>query len=69
MGGWKLPESKWHNPFSIKNYNRDIILHKYREYVLNNPELMASLHELKGKILACWCKPEPCHGDILASLL
>jgi hypothetical protein len=21
--------------------------------------------ELKGKILVCWCKPLPCHGDVL----
>jgi len=24
------------------------------------------LHELRGKNLACWCKPgEPCHADVL----
>lgn len=21
---------------------------------------------LKGKVLGCWCKPEDCHGDVLA---
>jgi DNA modification methylase len=24
--------------------------------------------ELKGKVLGCWCKPLPCHGDFLAEL-
>ena len=24
--------------------------------------------ELKGKTLGCWCKPYPCHGDVLAEL-
>jgi hypothetical protein len=24
--------------------------------------------EAMGKTLACWCKPEPCQGDALASL-
>ena len=28
--------------------------------------LSADLHELRGKDLACWCKPgEPCHADVL----
>ena len=25
--------------------------------------------ELEGKELGCWCKPSPCHGDILIKLL
>lgn len=29
---------------------------------------MASLHELDGKTLACWCKPHACHGDVLAKV-
>ena len=24
--------------------------------------------ELEGKELGCWCKPSPCHGDILIKL-
>lgn len=31
--------------------------------------LMKSLPELKGKTLGCWCKPYPCHGDVLVELL
>lgn len=30
---------------------------------------MAALSELKGKTLGCWCKPNPCHGDVLLTLL
>jgi len=31
--------------------------------------LRASLPELRGKNLACWCKPgEPCHADVLLAL-
>ena len=31
--------------------------------------LREHLHELKGKNLACWCKPgEPCHADVLIAL-
>ena len=27
------------------------------------------LSELKGKRLGCWCKPAPCHGDVLVELI
>jgi hypothetical protein len=32
-------------------------------------EILQSLEELRGKNLACWCKPgEPCHADVLLEL-
>ena len=62
-------KSKWANPFSVKKYGRKECLQKYKVYILNNEELMSQLHELNGKILGCWCHPEPCHGDILTELL
>ena len=61
-------KSKWANPYSVKKYGREECLKKYKEYVLNNKELMSSLHELEGGVLGCWCHPEPCHGDILIAL-
>lgn len=31
--------------------------------------VLASIGELRGKNLACWCKPgEPCHADVLLKL-
>lgn len=30
---------------------------------------MARLPELQEKTLVCWCKPNPCHGDVLIELL
>ena len=31
--------------------------------------ILDGLHELKGKNLACWCKPgTPCHADVLLKL-
>jgi Domain of unknown function (DUF4326) len=27
------------------------------------------LHELQGKVLCCYCKPQPCHGDTLIELI
>jgi hypothetical protein len=41
----------------------------YTEYIKNKPELLKLIPvELKGKSLGCWCKPLPCHGDVLAEL-
>lgn len=61
--------SKWGNPYEIgKDGTRKQVIQLYREYILNNKELMSSLGELKGKRLGCWCKPLPCHGDVLDEL-
>jgi hypothetical protein len=62
--------SKWGNPFQIGTHGtRKEVIEKYRNYILNNKELMDSLYELEGKILGCWCKPKPCHGDVLVELI
>lgn len=69
MGGWRLPQSKWYNPYSVKQYGRDGALDRYRKYIeANENNLLNDLHELAGKRLGCWCKPSPCHGDILREL-
>jgi hypothetical protein len=68
MGGWNLPQSKWANPFTVKSMGRDEALRRYEEYIRGNPQLMKELSELTGKRLGCFCKPNPCHGDILVKL-
>lgn len=61
--------SKWGNPFVIgKHGNRKEVIQMYEEWIKNQPDLMNSLHELKGKTLGCWCKPYACHGDVLVRL-
>ena len=67
----KYPQSKWGNPYSknLKKLGRERVIEMYREYLNNKPELLALIPiELKDKTLGCWCKPEACHGDILAEL-
>lgn len=62
--------SKWGNPFVIgKDGNRQEVIRKYREYILSKDELLKDLHELKGKVLGCWCSPSACHGDVLVDLI
>jgi hypothetical protein len=61
--------SKWQNPFKIKNDTLENVLDKYEQHIRSNKELYNSLHELDGKTLGCWCKPNKCHGDVLINLL
>jgi Domain of unknown function (DUF4326) len=58
--------SKWSNPYEIGKHGtrREVIL-KYERHLLANEELMGALPELRGKVLGCWCAPNPCHGDVL----
>lgn len=62
--------SKWGNPFIIgKDGSREEVIEKYKNYILNKPELLKDLPELKDKVLGCFCKPKACHGDILVQLV
>jgi hypothetical protein len=57
------------NPFVIgKDGNRDEVIEKYRDWLMNRPDLLKDIPTLKGKVLGCWCAPKRCHGDILAEL-
>ena len=63
------PASKWKNPFTVQKYGRDECLKMYEDHVRNG-SLWNDLEELQDlDELACWCHPEPCHGDILLKLL
>lgn len=70
--------SKWGNPFShlssdgglakFKVATRAEAIESYERWIQAQPELMASLPELRGKILGCWCAPNSCHGEVLKKL-
>jgi hypothetical protein len=62
------------NPFRLtQGESRGSTLEKYKSYFFNrletDPEFKRRIHELKGKTLGCFCKPHPCHGDIIAAYL
>lgn len=42
----------------------------YAWWIIEQPYLMAAISELRGKDLACWCKPDApsCHADVLLDL-
>jgi len=64
--------SKWGNPFPLAKgasaLDRAAAVDAYEKWLCAQPQLMASLHELRGKVLGCWCAPKACHGDVLARL-
>ncbi len=62
--------SRWGNPYSVKEFSRERALAFYRGYLLDTPLLLGMMsQQLRGKVLGCWCKPLPCHGDIIVELL
>ena len=69
--------SKWGNPYTHRSGNTlarfqvatvQEAVAAYRARLLGQTELVAALPELRGKDLVCWCKPGPCHGDVLLEL-
>ena len=62
--------SNWGNPFVIgKDGDRADVISKYRQWIMQQPDLLArAKNELRGRTIACWCKPEACHGDVLAAI-
>lgn len=62
--------SKWGNPFVIgRDGNREQVISKYRNYLLNSPDLLKQIGELHGKDLVCYCAPNACHGDVLIEMV
>jgi hypothetical protein len=61
--------SKWGNPFMIgPDGDRSEVIRRYRDWIRTQPDLLAALPELKGRVLGCWCAPQACHGDVLVEL-
>jgi Domain of unknown function (DUF4326) len=73
-------KSPFGNPHEIgfcnkcgKVHDRTQVIAEFRKYfydkIANDAKFKAAVLELKGKILACWCKPLECHGDVIAEYL
>lgn len=76
------PGSIFGNPFKIlgelvgsdgKDTTIESCLDKYKQYILNSPELLSKVSALKGKNLGCFCSVEnqkqgKCHAAFLAEL-
>ena len=68
--------SKWGNPWAIgtDGTRKEVIVMFQRAlpWMLtarrDDGTLILDLEELRGKDLVCWCKPLPCHGDVLLEM-
>jgi hypothetical protein len=67
----RFRRSIWFNSNRMKGDEslRDLVCDKYAEWLMTQPQLLAKLPELKGKVLGCWCAPKRCHGDVLLAHL
>lgn len=77
--------TRFGNPFRVglyRNYTADDALRDYRKWLERDPTIRSAenvfgqpptpaeiVRALRGKNLACWCKPgEPCHADVLLEI-
>lgn len=62
--------SRWGNPFRVTAAQpREVAIRRFRERLRERPDLVErARRELRGKVLGCFCAPEPCHGDVLAAV-
>ncbi|MGW3845545.1 DUF4326 domain-containing protein [Streptomyces fagopyri] len=72
LGHWDLPRHPLANPFvhdtaaRRRDGSRAEVMERYRAHLLGHPEVLAQVTAPRGRILACWCAPLLCHGDVLA---
>jgi hypothetical protein len=63
-----FPASKWQNPDKTPITSDEIrkkVIDNYEAYLFSSG-LINDIHELKdAQRLFCFCKPKPCHGDVL----
>jgi hypothetical protein len=62
--------SPWGNIFKVGEHGTESeVAQKYINWLQKQPELIAAAkQELRGRHLACFCKPGLCHGDLLLIL-
>ncbi len=56
-----------------KTHTRETCIEKFREDFYQKVQSDSTFHDYlirqRGKILGCYCKPKPCHGDIVKAWL
>lgn len=80
--GWRTPADtvrvcrpgEWGNPFKVGTdgvASSAFAVQLYRDWIMVPAQgpLRRKLGDLRGKNLACWCKPgTPCHADVLLEI-
>lgn len=59
------------NPFSKGTREENIKMYTayFKARLKTDPIFKKKIHELKGKVLGCFCKPLACHGDVIVDYL
>ena len=80
--GPSFKRSRWANPWHWRDVGREVAIAMYARWITGDPEAAELLppgrlcrptpqeirDELRGRVLACWCDPQPCHGHVLAAI-
>lgn len=77
--GWRMPRNTVYvgrptmfgNPYPAnRSRSHSEAVACYRSHLRNNPDIVElAQKKLRGKNLACWCKPsDACHADILLDI-
>lgn len=78
---WIDRRPKFGNPFKISDFNdnmpdeaaRELVVDLYSNYfdkrIRFDEDFRKAVQRLKGKTLACHCKPKLCHGDVIVRYL
>lgn len=80
--GPSFRRSPWANPWRTAAVGRVRAVELFYRWISGDPEAAAMLppgqwkrpslhdirHELRGRTLACWCVPHPCHASVLARI-
>lgn len=66
--------SYWGNPYSMyeEGDDRDEVIRKFKydfDYEKFPNKEKSQVYKIAGKRLGCFCKPQACHGDVLADFL
>lgn len=69
------------NPFRVSEFGHGKCIRMFRHWLRTGESqgcssatqdrrlwILRRVHTLRGKTLGCFCKPKPCHGDVLAWL-
>jgi hypothetical protein len=61
------------NPFPMGGNDREQSIAAFAEYfharLATDERFRAETLKLRGKVLACFCRPRSCHGDVIAAWL
>ena len=58
----------WGNPFHIGVFTREESIRCYEDYFVEKLKSKLSILATSNR-LGCWCKPLPCHGDVIRKYL